>query len=57
MPDYGIDISVRDTTGTNISGTDSVIAGRNLSVDDIGKPVLLMRADVQKLQLPVGTRC
>ena len=55
LPDYALDISVRDTTGTNISGG-SVNAGRNLTTDDIGKPVLLLRqGDFEQLGVPLGT--
>jgi ABC-type antimicrobial peptide transport system permease subunit len=55
LPDYAMDISVRDTTGTNISGG-SVTAGRNLTPDDIGKPVLLLReGDFRQLSVPLGT--
>ncbi len=56
LPDYFMDVSVRDTTGTNISGSATVAAGRSLTVDDIGKPVLLMREeDFKELQVPLGT--
>jgi putative ABC transport system permease protein len=55
LPDYELDISVRDTTGTNISGG-TVLSGRNLTPDDIGKPVLLIRdGDFQQLGVPLGT--
>jgi putative ABC transport system permease protein len=56
LPDYDLDINVRDTTGTNISGSSSVEAGRNLTVDDIGQPVMLVRAeDFKEMQVPLGS--
>lgn len=56
LPDYFMDISVRDTTGTNISGGATVVAGRTLTAEDIGKPVLLVReGDFHELQVPLGT--
>src|SRR5690606_7445979 len=56
VPDYHMDISVRDTTGTNIGGGSTVSAGRALTPDDIGKPVLVMRGeDFYELGVPVGT--
>ena len=55
LPDYGLDISVRETSGTNISGTSSVQEGRNFTIEDIGKPVLLVRnEDFYELGAPLG---
>ena len=55
LPDYALDISVRDTTGTNISGDVNVAQGRALSIDDIGQPVMLLRqSDLDQLGVPVG---
>lgn len=54
LPDYTIDISVRETTGTDIGGK-SVAAGRGLTMADVGKPVMLLREDMQKAQWPIGT--
>lgn len=57
VPDYFLDISVRDTTGSNISGATSVMQGRNLTSADIGQPVLLLRdEDLRELGVPVGSR-
>jgi putative ABC transport system permease protein len=55
IPDYQIDISVRDTTGVNIGGGSTVSAGRALTTDDVGKPVLVMRGeDFYELGVPLG---
>ncbi len=42
IPDYTLDISVRDTTGANLNGNARIVAGRALEVDDVGRPVLLL---------------
>ena len=56
LPDYDLDISVRDTTGTNISGDPNVVAGRTLTLDDVGLPVMLIReGDLKELGVPVGS--
>lgn len=55
LPDYAMEISVRDTTGTNLSGGD-ISAGRSLTRDDIGKPVMLIKEEeFQRLRIPLGT--
>lgn len=56
LPDYFMDISVRDTTGTNISGGGGILFGRDLTVEDIGQPVLLLREETfNELGVPMGT--
>ena len=56
LPDYDLDISVRDTTGTNISGDPNVAQGRALTVADVGQPVMLMRqSDLEDMGVPLGT--
>jgi len=56
LPDYDLDIVVRDTTGTNISGNENVVEGRNLTIGDVGSPVMLLRQeDLQDLGVPLGT--
>jgi putative ABC transport system permease protein len=56
VPDYGLDISVRDTTGTNISGDVNVAQGRPLTIEDVGQPVILIRqSDLDEMGVSVGT--
>ena len=56
IPDYNLDISVRDTTGTNIAGNINVIDGRSFTVDDVGQPVMLVRnEDFKELLVPLGS--
>ncbi len=45
LPDYNLGITVRDTTGSDIGGGQTVTAGRNLTQDDIGQPVMLLRQE------------
>ncbi|MCY3947115.1 MAG: FtsX-like permease family protein [Anaerolineaceae bacterium] len=47
LPDYTLDITVRDTTGVNLNGNARIVAGRPLDVDDIGQPVLLLSEEDQ----------
>ena len=55
LPDYTLDISVRDTTGSNVGGNARIVAGRPLNMDDIGQPVLIvLEEDLQELGAPLG---
>lgn len=55
LPDYDLDIVVRETTGTNLSGNENVTQGRALTLEDIGQPVILMRdEDLEELGAPLG---
>ena len=55
LPDYTLDIVVRETTGTRLAGSDRVSAGRALNLDDVGQPVLLVfEEDLQQLGAAPG---
>ncbi len=56
IPDYNLDVSVRDTTGTNIAGNVNVVQGRTFTPDDVGQPVMLVREeDFRELLVPLGS--
>ncbi|MBZ0297361.1 MAG: ABC transporter permease, partial [Anaerolineae bacterium] len=46
LPDYNLGISVRETTGNNFGGADNIVAGRGLTADDRGQPVIVMREEM-----------
>lgn len=55
LPDYTLDIVVRETTGSNLSGSQRVSAGRGLKAEDRGQPVLLVyEEDLQELGAALG---
>ena len=54
LPDYTLEITVRDTTGENLNGNARIVAGRPLQVADVGRPVLLLSEEDQLAQ--VGER-
>ncbi len=57
LPDYTLDIAVRDTTGANLGGNESIVAGRGLNVDDLGQPVLIvLEEDLRELGTTLGAR-
>jgi putative ABC transport system permease protein len=55
LPSYSLTLSVRDTTGDNIGGADSISAGRGLTPEDRGQPVMVIHdTELQRLGVPVG---
>lgn len=55
LPDYTLNLSIRDTTGTNF-GAESIVSGRNFTLEDRGKRVaLLQQSDSLPDNLSVGS--